>query len=136
MEWFRRHLNWTAVFVAIGSWICGWFLVKFILFITGMVYIPLPGAVYAPSPPYSTGLNHADFTIQTIVDIAVILSTPVFFWILKRKRRSLWFLLLFMPPLLMSINPLASNLFVFVMPFWLAGWIVLVLLKSRPGLDT
>lgn len=111
MEWCSRHLNWTVTITAIGAWACSLLLVRFYLFVTGMSYIPFPGADYIPSIVNGTARNYEDFTGQIFVDIAVLVSLPIFIWVLKRKNRSNWYILFFLPPLLMSAGSSWLNFF-------------------------
>jgi hypothetical protein len=134
MKFLKKHLNWVIFSSGLISWAIGYLIIWFILKMTNKIYFPFPGAEYIPASPSSTAPNNADYTIQAIVDIAVFLSTPVFIWILKTKQRSLWNILFFLPPLVMSGSSLTINMFPIVMPFWLIGWIKLLLLKNKSKL--
>jgi hypothetical protein len=128
MQWFERHLNWTTLFFTIFAWMFGVLLVYFTLDIAGYGYLPIPGEAYVPYNPYSTATGYT-FTVQTMVDVAVLVSLPVFYWVLKRKKHSLWYLLLFFLPLIPMPSP--DFVLLFQMPFWIAGWIILLALKNK-----
>ena len=79
MNWFERHLNWTMVFGLLGTYVAG--------FMVGAV-------IYSVDPYVSDG---AMYIIGFIVSLAILI--PVWGWALRRKSRSLWWLLmgLFVP---------------------------------------
>jgi hypothetical protein len=127
MGWFLRHLNWTVLFFTICVWVFAWLLVEFILLVTGMVYLPFPGQHYIhPSPVL---VDFLPFTFQTIVDMATVFLMPVFFCILKRKNRSWLYLMFFVPPLIPV--PYEAWVLLFLLPFWLTGWIILLVLRNK-----
>jgi hypothetical protein len=87
MKWFERHLNWTAVFVAIGS-----------LFFT-LILIPLVAYIYSSFP----------FTILLPATIIYILACFAFSvvshgWILFKKKQRFIFLIFYLPALLLTIT--------------------------------
>lgn len=95
-NWFERHLNWTMVLGVLAAYAAAF----------------VAGLVIASSDPYVS--VDVLYIVGVIVDLAVI--TPVWWWALRRKNRSLWWL------------PL--GLFV---PF---GWIVVLCLENKsPGSD-
>ena len=128
MKWCEEHLNFTAVFYSAFAWAFGIILVQFALDITGYDYIPVLGDTYSPPNPYSTR-EVFTFTYQTMADVAILVSLPVFYWILKKKNRSIWYLLLFLPPLVPM--PSAGFVLLFQMPFYIIGWIILLLLNNK-----
>ena len=116
MEWFRRHLNWTAVFAPLVAGLLGIAIVRTILLATGMLHIPFPGSPY----PY-------DF--KAIVALANIMAIICLGWVLKRKNRKLWYLAFLVPPFIPSSLPVIT--LAFLMTFWLAGWIIVLALKNN-----
>ncbi len=114
MNWFQRHLNWTAVIVPIMGVLLGILIDKIFLLVTGMPYIPI---------------IMFSFDAQVVIGIADIFSMIWFRWILKQKNRSWKWLLFFVPPLI----PLPYGLFtlLFLVPFGLIGWIILLKLKNK-----
>jgi hypothetical protein len=112
----RKHLNICAVFFSAGSGLVGYLVIKLILICAGLSFIPSPLGLYS-------------FNYQTGIDIAIVVSTPAFAWILKQKNRSLWYICFFLPPLIPL--PLVWLNFVFLLPFWIAGLVILVLLKTK-----
>ncbi len=74
LNWFYRHLNWT--------YILGYVLVLVLCFIAGLIL----GTI----DPYV-----ADETVDLVAYLIVfIVMLPMSIWVLKRKKRSLWWLLL------------------------------------------
>lgn len=117
INWFEKHLNWTVFLYTIFAWMFAISLVSFTLDITGIKSITGPGLVGGWS-----------FTINTVIDVAVLISLPVYFLVLKKKKHSLWFLVLFLPPLV----PIYFGYVIFyLMPFWIIGWITLISLKNK-----
>ena len=99
MNWFQRHLNWTVVLA--------WLLAFVVSFIVGLgVFFAI--AVAYPYISYET-LEGASYLAALVAGLAVLL--PTWGWVLKRKNRSLWWLLL-----------------VFLVPF---GWIAMFALENR-----
>jgi hypothetical protein len=117
IEWFEKHLNAAIVFYTAFAWWFGYSLVMIIGLITGDFSIP--------GPPWFVEFY---FTPNAMADIAIIVSLPVYYLILKKKQRSIWFLLLFLPPLIPVPAPTVLSFF---MPFWLVGFITLLCLESR-----
>jgi hypothetical protein len=114
--WVKLHLNWLVVFVSIVSGIVGFSIIKLIFLITGQHHIQF--------------LNDATtFDIQAGGDIAILISVPFFYWILKQKKRSPWFLLFFVPPLFPF--PGGIGVFVLFVPFWLTGFSILLGLENK-----
>jgi len=102
-SWFRRHLNWTWFFAQLAVGLIAYFLVTVLvssLFISGN---PFP----------SEESLFASFSVIQL--IAIVLQMVAMFgvgaWVLRRKKRSLVWLLIFLVPL--------------------AGWIVFLCLKNR-----
>jgi hypothetical protein len=135
MKWFNKHLNWITFSYTIFAWAIGILLIEFYLHIKGWEYLPFFGWDYIPlnSPEIDPGL-FLTFTYQAMADVAILISLPVFGWILKKKKRSLWFLLFFLPPLV----PVPSVLFViiFQMPFYVIGWIILLASNNKTDIKT
>lgn len=101
LNWFARHLNWTAVLTWVALYPIN-FLAGFIL---GLIVIGVDSYISYKA------LEGLGYLVGIVVGLAWILPTNG--WILKRKSRSLWWLLI---------------LFV---PF---GWIVFLCLENRSGL--
>ena len=131
LKWSEGHLNFTAVFFTVFSWVFGILLVIFALDIAGMKYLPYPGQSYEIFSPGAIVDFLPTFTFQAMVDVAILISLPVYYWVLKKKKRSIWYLLLFLPPLVPS--GYAGFVLVFQMPFWLIGLILLLALKNKSG---
>jgi hypothetical protein len=129
IAWFEKHLDAAIVFYTAFAWLFAILLVVFCLYIANMSYLPFPGEPYEIFSPYEIVDFLPTFQIQAIVDVAILVSLPVYFLILKKKKSSLWFLLFFLPPLYPVHYPVM--VVVFLMPFWWAGWIILLCLKSR-----
>ena len=74
MNWFERHLNWTYV---LG-------------YIMALVLCFIAGGILGTIDPYI-----ADETLEGIgYLIVLIVMLPMSIWVLKRKNRNLWWLLL------------------------------------------
>jgi len=74
MNWFERHLNWTMVL--------GWVGAGVIAFIVGF----LAGL----ADPYIS--DDALYGMGLVIQLAV--SIPVAYWVLRKKNRSMWWLLI------------------------------------------
>lgn len=74
MSWFERHLNWTMVLGFVGTYLASF----------------VAGFMIAVADP--TVSDDVLFVIGIIVSLAVLI--PVWGWALRRKGRSLWWLLL------------------------------------------
>jgi hypothetical protein len=130
MKWISKHLNWTAFFGMLICYALSWLITKLFLVISGLAYIPYPGTTYYPPDKYLC-FDCPDFTARFLIDIFVVFSFPLFTWILRKKNRSYLFILFFLAPLLMSIRSTATNLIIFLVPIWLAGFIILLKLKNK-----
>jgi hypothetical protein len=128
MKWCEGHLNFTVVFFTVFAWAFGIILVQFALDISGYDYLPLPGQTYYPPNPFST-LFVNTFTFQAMTDASILVSLPIFYWVLKKKKRSIWYLLLFLVPLIPT--PIAGFVLLFQMPFYLVGWVFLLARKNK-----
>ena len=95
MSWFRRHLNWTALLALVGANALGG-MVGFVVGFGGAVGVGGAAGV-------------AGAVTAAVVCLVVLVLT--WRWVLRRKNRSLWWLLL--------------ALFV---PF---GWIALLVLENQ-----
>ena len=74
LNWFQRHLNWT--------YILGYVIVIVLSFIVGFILVGID--------PYV-----ADESLDTVGYLMYfIIMLPMSIWVLKRKNRSLWWLLL------------------------------------------
>lgn len=130
MNWFERHLNWTAVIAPIVFFILG-FLTAYIF------YFFSPTPIFVEYPP-------ADLMIVLTVAFLLVLSI----WILARKQRSIWFLLFFILPLIIFVTLYIDNKFYILessgvsdfayeilLPagvfLWLSGWVLIILLKNK-----
>jgi len=101
MNWFERHLNWTMVLGLVG----GYGISVGVAFIVGIVMVS--------ANPYvsDAALEDAGYVVGIVVTLVVV--GLVWGWALRKKNRSLWWLLL--------------GMFV---PF---GFIVLLCLENRSG---
>jgi hypothetical protein len=129
IAWFEKHLDAAMFFYTVFAWLFGIIFILFCLFIAHWNYLPYPGQPYEVFSPYERVDFLPTFEIQAVIDIAILVSLPVYYLILKKKQRSIWFLLLFLPPLYPVHYPVM--VIIFLMPFYLAGWITLVLLKDH-----
>jgi hypothetical protein len=108
LNWFQRHLNWTWVLAQAASTLIGFIVV---LFFVWSLYIDFP----------SEDSFYARFMVSLMVvgGFQSLASYGVGAWVLIRKNRSLWWLLIFFVPY--------------------CGWIIFLCLEnqSRPvGLPT
>ena len=116
MVWLRKHLNWTTVIVPVVAGALGAGVARAVLMVTGASNLHFPGSFYS-------------FEIQLAIIVADVVSLPCFGWVIKRKGRRLWYLLLFIPSLIPTPAPWSQ--IVFLTTFWLPGWIVVMALKSK-----
>jgi hypothetical protein len=128
MKCMSRHLNWTALFGTIFCCIFGWSIIKLVLSVSGMAYIPYPGTPYYPP---KTATDYPDFTGRLIIDLAIVASLPIYAWILRKKKKSYFYLLFIVSPLLMSFSATGSALALIVIPIWLIGFFILLALKNE-----
>ena len=86
MNWFERHLNWSAVL----SWLASYPITFVAGYILGLIVIGVD--------PYMSdeALEGLAYLVGIVVALAWILPTNG--WILKRKSRSLWWLLILFVP--------------------------------------
>lgn len=98
LNWFQRHLNWS------------WLLISFVASI--VIGISL-GLIVAFADPY--GLYISDTALDWIsYFIGIAISMGVGIWVLDRKGRSFWWLLIFFVPF---------------------GWIIFLCLENRRRVD-
>lgn len=86
MNWFQKHLNWTAVL--------SWIALYPINFVVGLIV----GAIVVFNDPYISeeALSDIAYVFGIVVSLAWLMPTNG--WILRKKSRSLWNLLwLFIP---------------------------------------
>lgn len=131
MNWFERHLNWTAVIAPI--------VFSILVFLT--IYI-----FYFFSPTPMEYMDHPPVDLMVLLTIAFLLVLSI--WILVRKRRSIWFLLFFFLPLIILSTCYIDNKFyifksssvsdfIYDILFpagiflWLSGWVLIILLKNK-----
>jgi hypothetical protein len=126
MKWCENHLNWVIILITIFAVVFGILLVEFSLYIAGYEYIPYPGQGYIPPNPWRI---YESFTLNAILDIAIIISLPVYYWVAKKKRLNLLYLLFFLPPLVPTRE--TDVAIVFFTPFWIVGLILLLTLKNK-----
>jgi hypothetical protein len=85
MNWFERHLNWTALGMAVGSIAVTIFL---FIFSNGVNVLDIRG----------NGFRLSITLLVTLVMLACYTISAIGYgWILHRKKRSLFFLLFFLP---------------------------------------
>jgi len=101
-NWYRRHLNWTWVFAQLAVGLIGFFIIAIFvsgLFVSGTM-LPSEESIFA--------------SVSVIQIIVLVLQMIAMFgvgvWILKRKKRGLAWLLIFLVPF---------------------GWIVFLCLENR-----
>ena len=101
-NWYRRHLNWTWVFVQLAVGLIGFFIIAIFvsgLFVSGTM-LPSEESIFA--------------SVSVIQIIVLVLQMIAMFgigaWVLKRKKRVLAWLLIFLVPF---------------------GWIVFLCLENR-----
>ena len=99
MSWFRRHLNWTVLL----AWLAA--------FGVGFIAAFAVGFVMVVADPYVSdeALEGAGYVASIVGGLAVL--APAWGWVLRRKNRSLWWLLLAL-----------------LVPF---GWIAMFALENR-----
>jgi hypothetical protein len=100
-NWFQRHLNWTWVFAQLAVGLIGFFLVT--------VFV---SSLFASSAFPSEASFFASFSVLQII-VLVLQIASVFGvggWVLRRKDRSLGWLLIFLVPF---------------------GWIIFLFLENR-----
>lgn len=104
-NWFQRHLNWTWVFAQWAVGLTGFFIIT--LFVSGLF-------VSGTMLPSEESVFASVSVIQMMVLVLQIIAVfGVGVWVLKRKDRSLGWLLIFLVPF---------------------GWIVFLCLESRSEL--
>jgi hypothetical protein len=105
-NWFQRHLNWTWVFAQLAVGLITYVLVA--VFVTGLF-------ISSPALPSEASLL-ASFSVIYIIVLVLQLASlfGVGGWVLRRKRRSLAWLLIFFVPLV--------------------GWIIFLCLENRSEL--
>jgi hypothetical protein len=87
LNWFEKHLNWTAVL--------SWIALYPIYFIVGFIFALI---IYSVDPFISEeSVDAFSYLLSFIVVLAWILPTNG--WILRRKKRSLWWLLMLFVPI-------------------------------------
>jgi len=105
-NWFQRHLNWTWVFAQCAVGLIAYFIIT--IFVSSLF-------VSSAALPSETSLFASVSVIQIIFSALQIASVfGVGAWVLKRKGRSLAWLLIFLVPL--------------------AGWIIFLCLENRSRL--
>jgi len=104
-SWYRRHLNWTWVFAQLAAGLIGYFIIAIFvsgLFVSGAT-LPSEESIFA--------------SVSVIQVIAIVLQMIAMFgvgaWVLRRKKRGLAWLLIFLVPF---------------------GWIVFLCLENRSQL--
>ena len=99
LSWFEKHLNWAVAL--------GWLAASTVFFL--MLMIGLSNIRPSLSSSFYKELRETVYGASTVIYLGII--TGAWVWALKKKHRSLWWLLL--------------GIFV---PF---GWVVLMLLENR-----
>jgi len=102
MNWFEKHLNWTAAVMAVGS------IGLFTLFIW------LSFGLHFHNLQYIFGLGTPTLILLALLIIFwLLLNALGFVWILYRKKRSLFFLILLLPELFVVIGCIIYKIFLF-----------------------
>jgi len=84
VNWFERHLNWTMVLAWVGACVIA-------------VIVALPIALIN-----SYMSEEALYGIEIIINLIVIL--PVAVWVLRKKNRSMWWLLISGSPFFLLLS--------------------------------
>lgn len=142
MEWFRNHLNYTAVLITIFAFIVSYPLSDFI---TNFLHVTPYGFNDPPIMPPDVPGSSISSTYGYLIITAIICMFG-FSWILIQKHRSLIYLSLFVPFLIFTIPTLlSSRIFIIVLPVYIflfqflsalvcaAGWITILVLKTKPN---
>jgi hypothetical protein len=131
MNWFERHLNWTAVLSLCGSAVFYFLLMN------------LSTGWYSILPLISRyRILILDITMTTLSYGYFFINAFLFTWILLKKKRSMWHLLFLLPALIftyMGIFPWwrAENPNTQILIQWFGyaiifiGWIEVILLRNR-----
>jgi len=101
-NWFQRHLNWTWVFAQ-------WAAALIIYFIITVFVVSLVGSTTFPSEASFLASISVIQMVSLVLNLAAELGVGA--WVLKRKSRSLAWLVIFFVPL--------------------AGWIIFLFLENR-----
>jgi hypothetical protein len=82
MNWFQRHLNWTVLLALVGS------------YALGLMAAFAVGVAIGVADPYVSleAAGAAGGVTGVVVYLAILV--PTWGWVLRRKNRSLWWLLL------------------------------------------
>jgi hypothetical protein len=117
IAWFDKHLDLALVFHTVFAWYFAIILVVSAVYLSG-------------NPDFfrDTWFPGWYSTYNVIADIAIAVSLPVYYLIQKRKKQSVWLLILIVVPFI----PLpGAALILFLMPFWLLGLIIMICLRDK-----
>ena len=88
-SWFERHLNWTMVL----GWVGAYVIIFAVVFFAALVYPSI-----------------SDETAEGIgVVIGLIITLPVAVWVLRKKNRSMWWLLISGSPFFLLLSNKGST---------------------------
>jgi len=128
-NWFQRHLNWT--------WALPQLFLYVALLVVGYAIITSMGPTWIMAPSEITSLSpFMSFSILIVVCcliIPLLMAAAIYgigVWVLKRKDRSLWWLLIFLIP---TAAAFLHGLLAFVA--LVAVWIVFLRLENRNLLE-
>ena len=106
MNWFKRHLNWTA---GIGILLC---IIITVIYdvkqvLETIVFISFTGFVSSIFSNLFAGRIDIIGLLFTIIGLAACITILV--WVLKQKQRNLWWVLITFVPLGWLVIPLLGN---------------------------
>jgi Na+-transporting methylmalonyl-CoA/oxaloacetate decarboxylase gamma subunit len=135
INWFEKHLNWTAFLIPIISLILGFFIAGIILYL-----LPL-------GPIQSYYINDLSTQVIFAIGFCSLISSPLFYWVLIQKRmnrRLVFFFIplfvlsaLFISPILLGINlgfvaSLLGLLLFLTLLVFIISWIGIIFPPKNP----
>lgn len=100
MDWFKKHLNWTA-FLAI--------LLCLMVSTGGSVKTFVETLVFISFARFFAILFLGSVNELIFAAIGLILSVPILIWVLKQKQRTLWWVFIIFVPFGWVIFPRLEN---------------------------
>lgn len=89
INWFERHLNWTMVLAWVGTNVIG----------------VIVGILIELAEPYV----HDETLGGIVIVIPLVLILPVGYWVLRKKNRSMWWLLISGSPFFLLLSNKGST---------------------------